>query len=309
MNENQLAIVKGIGILLTGVSAVWVLLVEADTGAKHRARKYLLSLAVLGGAMAVLAQIGDSWKTKRDDEQAQRRTERLLTRIDYISMDATILWPIQERALSRYRERLQGLIKAAEMDDPAVTEESHGLRVTGRTEDKIDIFTFTANSEAFPIRADGTAYQLFNSAAHPHITIFKSAPDDKTLKALAESSQEPFPQADMTLIPQGGERRMLVVPSHPLDAEEPFRIGDQISGLEVPKNMWAQSGSVLSTADLPGATAVIKLAATLSVQKIWKPSSITLYFNGQRTYVDARQLKEFRGSWRTLYVFTFPQPH
>lgn len=308
-----LAILKLVGVLITGASGVWALIVDANSQAKHRARKHLLALGVAGLVVALSAQVLDSWKSKRDDDENKARTrnllaeiERAVTRIDYVSMDASVAWPLNEPPLSKYRDRIQRLIGDAETESPKTGEESHGLRVVTRSQDHISIFGVPADSDALPQRSDGTAFEFFRAAAHPHVSIYKQPPDEKILNSFVESGLASLPPADFKLIPRGGTREIFVVPFEGLQSSS-FAIQDKAVSLEVPKETWSQNGNVISTADIAGTTAIISISSTVDVQRLWKASSIDLYFNGQKTHIDPKQLREFSGHWATIYVFTFPK--
>lgn len=311
--STVLAVLKLTGVLITGISAVWALIVEPNSAAKLKARRYLLGLAVFGLVVAFAAQVGDSWKTKLDDDASKARTERLLnaigravTRIDYVSMETRVHWPLEDAGLEKYRQRLEKLVKLAEEANPDAGQESNGLRVTTRKTDSISIFTLIDNSIAFPMRSDGTAFSLFNAAAHPRISIYKNPPDENVLRKFAESGLVQLPAADFTLIPHGGKRRSLIVNTE-FDDKPPFTFSDEVTELEVPREGWAQSGQIYSTSDLNGATGIVSIDSTIDVQHLFGPPTLTLYFNGQRVHFEPSQLKSFKGRWATLYLFTFPK--
>jgi hypothetical protein len=308
-----LVVLKLAGVLITGVSAILALMVEPNSAAKLKARKYLLGLAVFGLVIAFAAQVGDSWKTKLDDDASKARTERLLkaigravTRIDYVSMETTVHWPLEDTGLTKYRQRLAKLVELAQGDDPEAGQESHGLRVTTRGRDNISIFTLTDNSVAFPVRSDGTAFSLFYAAAHPRVSIYKNPPDETILQKFADSGLVQLPVADLTLIPHGGKRHSIIV-NQQFEDNPPFTLSDEVKELEVPRESWAQSGQIYSTSDLDGVTGVVSLDSTIDVQHLFGPPRLTLYFNGQRIRFEPSQLKSFKGRWATLYLFTFPK--
>jgi hypothetical protein len=314
---TTLAVLKIVGVLITGASGVLALITETKTTDKRhltKAGRLLLGLGVIGFIVAFGAQLTESYKAKADDDASKARTEKLLkeiaravTRIDSISMDVSVHWPIEEPALSTYRNRLQELIEQADADYPKAGTESHGLKVTERNPEHVNIFTIPDGSAAFPVSSDGTAFELFNSAAHPHIFIYKQAPDEDVLKAFAKSGLEPLPRADLTLIPRGGRRHTMIVTHHDFNTETPFSIADNVTGLEVPRESWSQSKEAISLTDLAGATGIILIGSTLDVQHVFGAPSVNLYFNGSRIQINPSQLKQYKDHWATLYVFTLPK--
>lgn len=310
-----LAILKLVGVMITGVSGVWALIVDPDTEAKHRARKHLLALGITGLVVALSAQVLDSWKSKRDDDENNLHTrhilgeiDRAVTRIDSVKMDAGIIWPLDELPLSKYRDRVQQLIQSAEAEHPSAGQESHGLRVVSERFDHIDIFGVPDNSEALPQPSDGAAFEFFRAGAHPQVSIYKKSPDEKVLKSFVESVMVSLPPADLKLIPHGGTRQLFIVPSEGSPSPS-FAIQDKIVGLEVPRETWSQSGDVISMTDLPGTTAIVSLSSTGDVEKVWKAYYVDLYLNGQKVHLDSSQLREIRGHRTAIYVFKFPKPN
>jgi hypothetical protein len=100
-----------------------------------------------------------SWESKKDDDQNKARTrillgeiERGVARTDDISIDASIVWPLNEPPLSNYRDRVQQLINTVESGSPSAGQESHGLRVVTRSMDNISIFDVPEDSAALPQR-------------------------------------------------------------------------------------------------------------------------------------------------------------
>ncbi len=307
-----LLFLKLIGVLVTGASTAWALIADASSENKQRARKYLLALSVLGVVVALGAQIGDSWKSRQDDDQNNKKAEILLnqieravTRIDYISMDVSFRWPFDNSTLAPYRDRIAKLVEDAESQDLSVGEDIGGLRVVTRGSDHISIFNIIEGSDALPKRQDGTAFSFGVAASHPRMGFYKAAPDATVLRNFVKSGLVELPKPDLTLIPKGGSIQVTLVPNGDFDPS-PFSMAESVHGLQVPRETWSQSGRIISIGDLPGSTAIISINSTIDVQRTWTPPTIDLHLNGQVIHIDSSSLQEFKGDWATVYVFTLP---
>ena len=314
-----LNILKILGLALSTAAAVIAVLKETKTEDKKHLTgpgKALLLLGLLGFGIALGAQWKE-WKNAQDaDRDTRERTARLLfeiqravTRFDTISMDTSYDWPMTDPDFKAYTLRLTRLIQRINKHRPALDagKVAFGLEVISRTVDHISIFGVPPGSPALPGKNDLAAGWYYVSTSRPHIALFKGPFQADKFDALDEERPNSH-FADLVLIPRAGKQTLLFVP----DDDGKLSYGNyELTGMAIPHETWAPSGSIRSIEDLSEATAVIYLPfGGDAVERLWTmhPPGIVLYFNDQRFPIERSHLVLQKNHWGgPFFIYKFPK--